>query len=371
MPSIAVNELFEPYTTLVGDLPCYMAGMPSYARNFSRDTLLAGIIANDAALLYDQLQVSCSHQGKETQALTGEELGKIHHEYPGVIWRTPYFTTYNACDTTALYLIGIEALWHLDHEIADGFMREHKKSIFSALEYLNNHIRDAIFWEFPPAGAPQFSLHITYWKDSIIPDPRGSKEPAYPVAFALVQFQVARALLAASMLLSRDDLARKADEMFKAGIAKFITKDSFCILQDAMYRLEQPSSDELHSLAYIPQSYIPLLPTKAIMARAESLVTPAGIACSPRDIGLNLSDTYHGYKVWPFEQALIHYGCRKFGFDSLAHMTERCKSYVGEGQELLALLPAIAPAGNGRQLWSVAAKIYFSDKRSLRKEPWL
>ena len=43
-------------------------------------------------------------EGTKVDANTGEEPGKIHHELPGVRLRN-MITTYNACDTTALFLI--------------------------------------------------------------------------------------------------------------------------------------------------------------------------------------------------------------------------------------------------------------------------
>ena len=279
-----INKLFEPYITAIDGAECYLAGLPSYPRNFSRDALIAGIIADDAHIIHNQLLMSLKHQGRRTDALTGEEPGKIHHEYPGVIVRSPYVSTYNGCDTTALYLIGLEALWQLDKKRAINFAREYKSSIETAIQHIENHTAEDIFWDFPPRGATRFSLRATYWKDSILPNPNGQDEPTYPVAFALVQFQVARALLSASKLLNREDLAHQADRMFKAGISAFITVNDFFILHEKQGRLKQASSDELHCLAFIPRQYGVLLPFEAICTRASLLVTPVGIACTTRDI---------------------------------------------------------------------------------------
>ncbi len=59
--------------------------------------------------------MSLKHQGQKYDPITGEEPGKIHHEFPGVMVSPPFLSTYDACDTTALYLIGLEALWHLNN----------------------------------------------------------------------------------------------------------------------------------------------------------------------------------------------------------------------------------------------------------------
>jgi len=315
--------------------------------------------------------MSRRHQGKRNNATNGEEPGKIHHEYPGVEFRAPYVSTYNACDTTALYLIAIEALLQLDKKAATEFIQTEHASIEAAIGYLQRHIRDDLFWEYPPAPAKHFSLRTTYWKDSIVPRASHGEEPRYPVGFALVQFQTARALQSAAQFLARPELRDQARRMFEVGIRTYIQKDNFCVEQDETGRLEQSSSDELHALAYIPREYGSMLPLAAMSKRAHVLMTPAGFVCTPKIENAGLSDHYHGYVVWVFEQAFIHYGCRKFGLDHAATIAERCAPYIENGQELLGVESTVQGFGNGHQLWSVAAGIYFSDAPSLRQRDWL
>jgi hypothetical protein len=366
-----VHELFENYVTDIDGAACYFAGLPGYPRNFSRDTIYAGMIALDHHLLDNQLEMSSLHQGKKEDPVTGEEEGKIHHEYPGVIVHSPYVSTYNACDTTALYLIGLEMLQHLNRRESREFLGSHHPSIEKAISYIMRHTVEDMFWEYPPHGAKHFSLHTTTWKDSIVPSAQGKEEPVYPVSYALAQFQNARGMLAAGRLLDRQDMLDQADRMFTKGLSEYVREDAFCVERDRSGRLEQPSSDELHSLAFIPKEYAKLIPFDAIQERAKDLITPVGIACTPQNISDKLTDTYHGYKVWIFEQAIIHYGCTKFGLEDMAHATTGSTSYIETGHELLSVTPTIAPLGNSHQLWSVAAKIYFSDSPSLRQVDWL
>jgi hypothetical protein len=366
-----VHQLFANYTSAIDGQECYFAGLPGYPRNFSRDTIIAGIIAADHHLIDNQLAMSYLHQGRRYDPLTGEEPGKIHHEYPGVHVTRPYLTTYNACDTTALYLVGLEFLRHLNRHESAQFLATHGESLEAALDCIYRHIKDGIFWEFPPEGADHFSLRVTYWKDSILPLSSGKTEARYPVAFALAHFQAARGVLAAANLLDRDDLRELADVMYINGIARYINEDNFCVAEDRQGRLEQVSSDELHALAYIPVRYRDRLPMMAIHDRVKTLVTEAGIACTPKAIADTLEDKYHGYVVWVFEQALIHYAAEKFGLHDVAGITTRCARHIDTGHELLEVDPAIVPAGNSHQLWSVAAKIYFSDEHSLRQTKWL
>lgn len=357
MPPISETDPFGPYRATIDGDHCFYAGLPGYPRNFSRDTILAGLIACDRELLTSQIVFSAARQGGKDDPITGEESGKIHHEYPGFELRSPYFTTYNACDTAGLFMLGLAAWQKLDPQ--RDLATEFSANIEAAAGYIIRHLKDGLFWEYPPAGAPQFSLRITYWKDSVLPQP-GKNEPVYPVTYALAHFQSAAGLLAASQLLNRPDWRQTASAMFETGIERFMNKETFCPLEDGAGRLEQSSSDELHSLAYIPTTYRERLPLEAIQRRATELITAAGIACTPKTISDQLDDQYHGYVVWMFEQALIHDGCRKFGLTDLAEITTRCVPHIGAGQELVSIEPTIEPKGNHLQLWSVAAKLYFA-----------
>lgn len=355
---------FDPFKTSLKGEAAYLAGFPSYPRNFSRDVLLAALLSGDPDLLTSQLRLSHTHQGTKYDPLTGEEPGKIHHEYPGVEYRPGRWTAYNACDTTALYLIGAELLTRLDHEAGPAFMRENRPSLEAAADYLRRHVKDDLFYEFPPPGAEGFSLRVTYWKDSQMLAER--EEPSYPVLYALAHFQAARGLQSAGVLLGEPLLARRAGRMFSRGIREFMHENLFISQGDASALSLAPSSDELHALAYIPRRHRSELPLEAIRRRAEGLETAAGYSCTTRRGDAQLDDHYHGYTVWPFEQALIHYGAGKFGLDAIAGVTERVAGHIGEGTERLKLIPSVAPIGNPRQLWSVAAGEYFAGRSPLR-----
>lgn len=62
---------------------------------------------NSAQIIREQLRFSSALQGRKKDHYTGEEPGKIHYEYPPVELRG-YSVMFNACDTTALYLIAME-----------------------------------------------------------------------------------------------------------------------------------------------------------------------------------------------------------------------------------------------------------------------
>lgn len=357
----------------------YSAGLPSYPRNFSRDTIIAGLISGNVDLLSSQLQISAQYQGQKEDSTTGEKPGKIHHEYPGVkVNDRELISTYNASDTTGLFLIAAEALKNLDKQRYDQFLAGSKNSLKKAADYITNSIdNNFLFREMPPGGSGKYALKVTYWKDSILPEANGKTEPIYPVIYPQVQFIAARGLLSASILLNDNSLANIAEAMIQTGIDQFIREDGYVVYQDKHKQLIQTSSDELHSLAYIPQRYSKYLPLEAISNRAVQLSTPFGYMCTPIDISNQLSDNYHGSSVWIFEQAMIHYGANKFGLDKEKKIASLIADHILEGQELLAIdydhIGQITPtpAGNNRQLWSIAAKEYFINSNNLLVNNWL
>lgn len=369
---------FEQYKQVSNEgLITYAAGFPHYPRNFSRDTIKAGIIASNPALLASQLEMSARHQGEGHDPMTGEVPGRIHHEVPGVALNGgEKYTTYNACDTTSLFLIGTEGLRHIDNVSSLDFVKRRKENLQRAVEHVLSNIgEDNLFWERPVADG--YALNVTYWKDSILPHANGKIEPVYPVVFAQAHFIAARGLLSASLLLNNPSLSDLADKMFKSGIQTFIRPDSYTVYRDAEGELHQSSSDELHSLAYIPKVYAKDLPLDAIVERARSLATPFGYLCTPREIAMRLSDNYHGDTVWVFEQAMIHYGATKFDLHHEAETAASVTEHIGEGQELIGSTcdeegnTTPIAKGNDRQLWSTAASVYFAGHSLLLHKAWL
>jgi len=357
----------------------YAAGFPHYPRNFSRDTIISGILASDPRLLVSQLAISALRQGVEQNPITGEMPGKIHHEFPGVTLNGgDKHTTYNACDTTALFVIAAEGLMRLKESSFNTFTEQNPNSIKSAVGYILSHVEpDGLFWERPPEGSDNFALKVTYWKDSILPHADGKSEPVYPVVFSLAHFIAARALKSASFILGDESLSIISGNMFRTGIEEFVRPDGFTVYRDKIARLDQVSSDELNALAYIPDMYRDLLPLGAIQERAKLLETPFGYMCTPLDIALRLADRYHGDSVWVADMAMIHYGATKLQLHEQAVVASSVAIHIGEGQELFSVLQeesgAITPIPSGctQQLWSTAAREYFAGRSDLSTSFWL
>ena len=368
-------------------LEYYNAGLPGYESNFPRDDAVSAILSGDSHLLQTHPAMCVRFQATETNARNGAYPGKIHHEIHiedqevaqiSLEGREDRSTEYNSCDSTALFLIGVEQLRMVDPGAYTEFIRKYSDNVHAAAIHIMEMLdENGLFTDNPPnapgegPNAPgRFGLRVTYWKDSVLPSVNAKEEPRYPVSYALAHFIAARGILSAAATLESQYYADTADRMYQRGIATFMREDGFTIYQDGDGPYVQASSDELHSLAYIPNYYSHLLPLAAIRQRAEQLETPFGYACTPKNVGENLRDTYHGYKVWIFEQALIDHAAKKFAFEHEATVAAQVQPIIHSGQELVGVYTdpsgtvVALPEGNDRQLWSVAAQLYFDQEQA-------
>ena len=115
----------EKLASVIGGITLYNAGLPNYPYNFTRDSILSGILMKDPVMLREQLIFSSLLQGDAKNPYTGEEPGKIFHQMPGMR-QSNLSTEYNACDTTALFLYGHEIYLDLTN---DYYFIERQKSI--------------------------------------------------------------------------------------------------------------------------------------------------------------------------------------------------------------------------------------------------
>jgi len=337
----------------LGNNGLYMAGHPGYKRNFSRDSLVYGLLATDKESLFAQINHSAKYQGKKANPETGEEPGKIHHELPAGNCRGRP-TTYNACDTNAWFLISAALLIKYGYpEIAS----MHKGPIERAIVYIRSHIEDGLFTEDPATcGADNFALRVTYWKDSVLASDH--EEPHYPIVYSLVHFQNAYALQLIGKALDQPELVSLGDIMKKLGIQKLWRGDHFVTAIDDT-DIDPMSSDSLHSLLYIDQGELPRDYAQSICNYSQKLETKAGYLS-----GLVGSETddYHTRYVWVFEQALLHAAAKKHTLRPGMAISERIVDYLDANfPELIDSQNGFRSAGNNPQLWSIGARKYFED----------
>ncbi len=355
----SITETLERLKIRNNDCEIYCAGLPGFPRNFTRDGIISAIILHNAQILKEQLKFSSILQGKKADPQTGEEPGKIFHEYPGVTLRNGLSTLFNACDTTALFLIGHELYqtWTGDKTLAQTQINE----ITAAKNYILSHIKDGAFIESPEfSGAKKFALKVTYWKDSDVQN-RSDGEPHYPAVFLLAHVQNMRALRSTSLLLKDNSLQEKANEMLKFFQQKLFDQETkeFINFIDQQGSVKNISSDILHALWYLEPSDLSKKMILTIMKTAEALETPAGYRVLSLNDAKSLSNPYHSATIWPFEQAVIHMGAQKFGLDKLQKTTEQIIDYFKDFHEILIQKDELEFGGNAPQLWTVAAADYF------------
>ena len=335
----------------------YRAGLPGYESNFSRDSLVYGFLADDVAALRAQLAFSARHQGRRADPDTGEEPGKIHHEYPGVR-QSNLWTTYDACDTTALFLLAIADLVNRGQK---DLLRRYRSNIERALEYVFSHLIDDVFHEDSRrADADRFALAVTYWKDSELNLPDPHSPPGYPIAYSLVHFQYKAALKAIGDATRSSELLAWANSLTQRGLATFWEGDHFRVATRGTTTVaDGPSSDSLHTLLYLDPEDIPRSDAMKIVAYSEQLVCRCGyLPALPLSESV---DPYHTRYVWVHEQALLYEAARRHELEWAQQISARILPAFRNGFPELVDPTAKKPAtaGNPTQLWSVGAFLYF------------
>ena len=344
----------------------YKAGTPQFKNNFTRDSILSGILMQNSGMLKDQLIFCSKKQGIKKNPFTGEEPGKIFHEYPGKKIRG-LSTKFSASDTTALFLIGHEIYQRLTKDKILAIQQ--KNSIIKAVNYIKSHLKNNAFVEDPKfCRGNKFALKVTYWKDSVLPL-RNRGEPVYPVVYTLSHIQNMRALRSASFLLNDNSLERISLKMLDYFNENLIDKKTNLpyIAIDKKGYLNYINSDLLHMLFYLKKGDISKKTLKAIVKNSKILETKAGYRTLEESYAKLVSNKYHAETIWPFEQAIIHAGAKKFNLKNVEKISLRILKYIKDkNPETLKIKnKKIIFSGCKSQLWTIAAKKYFKNKKGI------
>ncbi len=367
----------------------YNAGFPNtaalagYPRNFARDGIISAMLLQNMKMLKGQLEFCSFKQGKRKNPVTGEEPGKIFHEYPSVSLRG-LETGFAACDTTALYLVGHYVFKTTTN--SNELVYKYELNIEKAMAYILSHLRGGLFFEDPKlCGAKKFALHVTYWKDSALPG-RENGLPRYPISYVLAHIQNMAGLRAADFLLGEKGLYKEAAHMREAIMAKFYDKKNKGLLlaRDKEGVISAVSSDWLHMLFYLEPGDIPAGKLAGIIDGTTDLETNLGYRTLSEKSGKGMKDKYHVNTVWPFEQAIINSGARKHMkwaqkedekslAQKLSHVVEvsgRMSKYLDTATEQFVIKNGkMKKAGCDPQLWSLAAQEYFKNPRIMLQIP--
>lgn len=372
---VFAREELKSLKGVIFDLNLYRAGKNKNKKGgfnfYARDLLLVSILLSDFELLKNSLKLCVILQGKGNNPYNGEEKGKIFHEYPEKK-RTEKMgvnSGFNACDNTALFLIGLE--YYINKTRDFDFLIRIRNSVFLALDYIKKHIKGDVFWEDPKfSGAKKFRLKSTYWKDTGFLG-RENNQPEYPVAYTLVQAQVLRSLKSAHILLKllgekNSSLLKLKKRMNKKLWTFFWDKKSknLSVGMDKNGLINSISSDYLHLLYYLEKRDVPKRKLKKILKKSIKLETIYGYRGAIDENGLN---EYYG-GIWPWEQAFIFLAGEKHKIKRLQKISLNSFRAIVE----LNCFPEVIKYFGGKlenmkyntQLWTIAYTLFLIKKFS-------
>lgn len=361
----AIGSMAVTQQTEFGTETYYEAADPGYKSSFTRDSVIAASLAGDPDMLLTVIDYSANRIGTRFSPITGEEPGKPHHELPSVE-NNGRSTAYNACDTAAELLRGIAAIAETQDP---AIVERYRPVINSAVGYIRRHVDlRGLFTENPLFARPladdgvshDYALKVTYWKDSEL-NRHGDRHPHYPIVYSLAHFQNAYALERIGAALGEERLARYGRYMVEAGLRHLWRGDHFVTAIDEDGEIDSPNSDSLHCLLYIPTGQLPKHFAEKVEDYMRQLETAAGYRA-----GIPVTqevDPYH-MGVWSHEQALLNAAARKYGLRWAEAVTRRIINHIKPSQ---GYFPEVLDAetfesrGNNRQLWTMAAYVYFAD----------
>lgn len=339
----------------------FLAGLPHFNSNFTRDAMYSLLLIDDEESLATQLEFCVAIQGKQLNAYNGEEEGKIFHEYPDVEMNGRG-TLYNAGDTTALFLLGVAKYLRLNPTQGNEFVKNHHLAIQSAAKYIINHLQKGIFIEDPSfSGAEEYSLKVTYWKDSILIDRVGGK-PMYPITYTLMHAINLAGLKSAYKIL-QDEVYLEYVHQMRSGLDSLYSKQAgtFILAKDTVGEVLAETDDFLHMLFFLDPEDIASFQVDSIVAKSKFLETEFGYRTNTADF-CSLLDPYHSCTLWPFEQGIIHAGANKFRLDRVKEVSSRIMKFLDTDPEYFKLdgePHEYEKAGCDPQLWTWATKEYF------------
>jgi glycogen debranching enzyme len=318
------------------------AGLPRFAMPFGRDCLITGLetLVWNPALSRDVLRFLAHRQGKENNPWNYEQPGKIMHEmHTGELARlkeVPFGLFYGSVDATPLFLVlGAEYLrWTGDLDL----YRELKPHFDAAWEWIDRYgdIDGSGYIQYqahtPPAvssAALTVGLFNQGWKDSAqaVMYSNGEMVTDHPIALAEVQGELYRALrLWGDLFAAMPESEGMATEATKLQERASRLKDQFnreFWMPDQQYYamgldgkgrwIDSITSNPAECLwsRLIDNEHVEAV-TRHVMS--QSMFTSWGIRTMATTEKAYNPLSYHDGSIWPFENAIIAAGLKKYRF---------------------------------------------------------
>jgi glycogen debranching enzyme len=195
--------------------------------------------------------------------------------------------------------------------------------------------------------------------------------PNYPISYYLAHAINFSGIRSAARILDSSELYALSEAM-RQNFPKFFNKEtkSCYIAIDSLGLIEGISSDFVHSLFYLEPGDLAPEYIKIIEDSSNELETEIGyITLSPKTLDIP-KDDYHARTVWPFEQAIINIGAKKFNLQKIEETSRRIMQFLDTDPEIFIFQDdEFKKAGCDPQLWTVAAKNYFNSSAEMLQVP--
>jgi len=350
---------------------------------FFRDGVTAAMMRSDWDDLKTSLRIAALTQGRIKDSITGEEPGKIIHEFPekdDLGGERAFRSTYSSCDGANWFIIGHHSLWKAIGDTA--LLEQQRGNLRAALQYNFTHMdSQGMFYEDPLycGDETRKRIRVTIWKDSGLLGREGGK-PFFPTAYALQQALIRRAFRDAADLAEVVNLGYNPGELRRfACLARDRIFDdlwdsdlgtvAFAI--DRGEKIRGIFSDGLSLLAYLEPEDVPPEKLSSLIETGMQLATPYGFRTSPHPAPFpdDHPESYQLGTIWPFDQWMIHQAGQRHSIPQLISVSLGCLDALDqEGfAEFLRYDDATGKlrwGGYDTQLWSVSAADYFSRRNS-------
>ena len=388
----SLQELETPHGILAS------ARDEAYGCLFGRDSLISSLELLRAyertknkyflELVERSLRALANLQGRHENIESGEEPGKIIHEYrpekhehltklaedPWFLYPEGVLRNYDSVDSTPLFLMAA-------HEYAkagdERFATTLMPAVRAALNWLKKFDGGFVTYSFHP-GRRHGGLKVQSWMDSeeSLFFEESEERPEYPIAPVEVQAYAWAALRAWGEDERAAALKKKFNERFVLSGPKSLSL-AFAI-DGAGRKLTVPRSSMGHVLwaasqreCVLEQKYVPAL-RKRLLAR-DLFVHKAGIRTLSSRSSRYDPMSYHNGSIWPHDTAMLAEGLENFGFEEDAKAVRqallRAYAHFRTPVELYSWrrgLREYAPANGHRacrvQAWSVASLLAILQK---------
>lgn len=391
----SVDDL-EILLTEFPDVWVPVAGLPRFTVPFGRDCLITGLetLSWNPCLSHDVLHFLAKRQGQEENPWNYEQPGKIMHEmHTGELARlkeVPFGLFYGSVDSTPLFLVlaGEYLRWTGDIEC----YRRLKPHLEAAWSWIDRYgdIDGSGYIQYQahtPAAAGSAALSVGLfnqgWKDSSIAVAYGDGKMVtdHPIALAEVQGYLYRALvlwgelyLAMPQSEGRRALGHKLLARAQALKRQFNQefwmpeKRYYAMALDGHHRpVDSITSNPGHCLwaRLIDEEHADAMVETLI---SEPMMSAWGIRTMASTEPAYNPLSYHDGSIWPFENALIMAGLKKYGFvqetqrvfDAMVAASRYFEYrrwpevFCGAGESIGGVL-ALQPDASRPQAWSSGA----------------